>query len=535
VTSLLSVEASNQPTPRVGILPTYVPPDRREGLGRPARRERIEQRLWEMAPGLTVWLILATPLGVGFLITFTNFEYLWLLGLFAVLLDLYWLVKLVHTFRYVLRGIRLLEASQAEDWAARLIQLKITRGQPAPGEITHAFLIPTYTERYETLHATVSALAASDYPNDHKICAIITRETDLQGCRNVERLQEKFGSSFKAFWHINDPLLPGIVVGKSAAMAYGGPVLRRACDSLGLDPTKVIVTDLDSDYRVHPQYLAYATYQFCTTEDPLSSIWQPVPMFLNNLWKVPSAVRSMATLGTQWQLYLHQHPKRLVMFSAYSMSLQMLTEVGYWDDDVIPEDSRFFWKAFFKYGERLHVLPAYLPMYGDAPRAADYGTTLVSQYNQIKRWAWGVTDVPYVASRMTSHPEIPLRLRMERFRMLVFNHLSWATVPMLILISGTLPSLFNYDYALSNMGAILETTASIILMTTLLNILAVAVLDNRLQPRPSGWPWWRRRLVDLQTLSYPVVFMVLSVIPALEAQTRLLFGSHLEYRVTEKN
>ena len=124
MTSLVSVEASNQPTPRVGILPTYVPPDRREGLGRPARRERIEQRLWEMAPGLTVWLILATPLGVGFLITFTNFEYLWLLGLFAVLVDLYWLVKLVHTFRYVLRGIRLLEASQAVDWAARLIQLK---------------------------------------------------------------------------------------------------------------------------------------------------------------------------------------------------------------------------------------------------------------------------------------------------------------------------------------------------------------------------------------------------------------------------
>ncbi|HVC22352.1 MAG TPA: glycosyltransferase family 2 protein [Candidatus Dormibacteraeota bacterium] len=532
--SLSPVQIPSSGPPRVGILPSYVPPDRKDRAILPPRRERIEQRLWEMAPGLTVWTILVTPLLVGFVITFTNFEYLWLLGLFAVLLDTYWLVKLVHTFRFVLRGIRLLEAAQAVDWAERLRELSTAPGEPRAEEIIHAFLIPTYTERYETLHATVSALAAADYPVEQKICAIITRETDLQGCSNVERLQEKFGASFRAFWHIKDPLLPNIVVGKSAAMAYGGPVLRRACDSLGLDPTRVIVTDLDSDYRVHPQYLAYTTYQFCTAESPLTSIWQPVPMFLNNLWKVPSAVRSMATLGTQWQLYLHQHPKRLVMFSAYSMSLQMLTEVGYWDDDVIPEDSRFFWKAFFRYGARLHVLPAYLPMYGDAPRAADYGTTLASQYNQIKRWAWGVTDVPYVASRMTSHPEIPFRLRLERFRMLVFNHLSWATVPMLILISGTLPSLFNYDYALSNMGAILETTASIILTTTLLNIVAVAVLDNRLQPRPPSWPWWRRRLVDIQTLTYPVVFMVLSVIPALEAQTRLLFGSHLEYRVTEK-
>ncbi|MGB6772605.1 MAG: glycosyltransferase family 2 protein [Candidatus Dormiibacterota bacterium] len=534
MTSLAPVETANQLPPQVGILPTYVPQDTRDGVLRLDRRQRIQERLWEMAPGLTVWLILVTPFAIGFVITFTNFEYLWLLGVFAVGLDLYWLVKLVHTFRYVLRGIRLLEATQAVDWTQRLQTLESSPHRPDPAEVTHAFLIPTYTEHYETLHATVSALAAADYPSDRKICAIITRETDLQGCRNVERLQEKFGASFKAFWHIKDPLLPGIVVGKSAAMSYGGPVLRRACDSLDLDPTKVIVTDLDSDYRVHPQYLTYITYQFCGSEGRLTSIWQPVPMFLNNLWKVPSAVRSIATLTTQWQLYLHQHPKRLVMFSAYSMSLQMLTEVGYWDNDVIPEDSRFFWKAFFKYGENLHVLPAFLPMYGDAPRAADYGTTIVSQYNQIKRWAWGVTDIPYVASRMTSHAEIPLKTRVERFQMLVFNHLSWATVPMLILVAGTLPSLFNYDYALSNMGAILETAASIILTTTLLNIVAVAVLDNRLQPRPPEWRWWRRRLVDMQTLMYPVVFMILSVIPALEAQTRLLFGSHLEYRVTEK-
>ncbi|MGH7666353.1 MAG: glycosyltransferase family 2 protein [Candidatus Dormibacteria bacterium] len=534
MTTLSPADVSPQSVPRVGVLPTYVRPPEGLGRGRTSPKQRVLQRLWEMAPGLTVWLILATPLTIGFVITFTNFEYLWLLGLFAVLLDLYWLVKLVYTFRFVLRGIRLLEGAQAVDWAQRLREQEIMPGQPDPSEIVHAFLIPTYTERYETLHATVSALAAADYPNQNKICAIITRETDQIGCQNVARLQEKFGGSFRAFWHIKDPLLPGIVVGKSAAMSYGGPVLQRACAGLGLDPTKVIVTDLDSDYRVHPQYLAYTTSQFCSAEDRMTSIWQPVPMFLNNLWKVPSAVRSMATLGTQWQLYLHQHPKRLVMFSAYSLSLQMLSEVGYWDDDVIPEDSRFFWKAFFTYGARLHVRPAYLPMYGDAPRAADYGTTLVSQYNQIKRWAWGVTDIPYVASRMNSHKEIPLQLRLERFKMLVFNHLSWATVPMLILISGTLPSLFNYDYALSNTGAILETTASIILETTLLNILAVAVLDNRLQPRPVGWRWWRRRLVDLQTLAYPVVFMVLSVIPALEAQTRLLFGSHLEYRVTEK-
>ena len=157
-----------------------------------------------------------------------------------------------------------------------------------------------------------------NYPEHLRVCAIITRETDLGGIENVTRLREEFASSFRLFLHIKDPLLPGIVVGKSAAMAYGGPVLKAACDELGLDPSRTMVTDLDSDFRVHPQYFAYITLQFCTAEDRLVSIWQPVPVFLNNIWRVPTAVRVMATAATQWQMFLHQNPHRLVMFASYT-------------------------------------------------------------------------------------------------------------------------------------------------------------------------------------------------------------------------
>ena len=142
----------------------------------------------------------------------------------------------------------------------------------------------------------------------------------------MARLRDEFANSFRLFLHIKDPLLPGIVVGKSAAMAYGGPVLKAACDELGLDPSRTMVTDLDSDFRLHPQYFAYITLQFCAAEDRLVSIWQPVPVFLNNIWRVPTAVRVMATAATQWQMFLHQNPHRLVMFSSYSMSLDLLAE-----------------------------------------------------------------------------------------------------------------------------------------------------------------------------------------------------------------
>jgi len=89
-----------------------------------------------------------------------------------------------------------------------------------------------------------------------------------------------------------------------------------------------MVTDLDSDFRLHPQYFAYIAFQFCSAQDRLVSIWQPVPVFLNNIWRVPTAVRVMATAATQWQMFLHQHPRRLVMFSSYSMSLDLLASVA---------------------------------------------------------------------------------------------------------------------------------------------------------------------------------------------------------------
>jgi hypothetical protein len=303
---------------------------------------------------------------------------------------------------------------------------------------------------------------------------------------------------------------------------------------MGLDPAKTLVTDLDSDFRLHPQYFAYITHQFCSVADRQTSIWQPVPVFLNNLWRVPAAIRVMAVAATQWQMFLHQNVHRLVMFASYTASLQLFDEVGYWDDDVIPEDSRFFWKSFFHYGEKLNVRPAFLPVFGDAPRARDYSGTHMSQYNQIKRWAWGATDVPYVTPRMLEHSEIPVKLRRRRYLNLVFNHLTWTTIPILLFLGGSLPVTIDLDYSFSRPAVILGWASAAILTVSLLNTLALILVDHRVCPKPATWNWWRRRWSDAQLFLYPVVGLALSVLPALEAQTRLMFGAYLEYVITEK-
>src|SRR5437588_447583 len=231
--------------------------------------------------------------------------------------------------------------------------------------------------------------------------------------------------------------------------------------------------------------------------------------------------------------YHIKHP--LVAFSSYTCTLEFVHEVGYWDKDVIPEDSRFYWKAFFRFGERFQMKSVWLPIYGDSPIGRDYAASHASQYNQIKRWAWGITDVPYVLQRLPKHPEIPLRLRLVRFLNLFLNHLNWIFLPVFLLFGASIPIWVSTEFSITDLGEQLWIYSSLILSATTLTVVGLIWLEYKmLPPPPAEWNPVRRFLVFLQYFSYPVVGLVLSVLPALEAHTRLLLGKYLEYRVTEK-
>jgi hypothetical protein len=474
--------------------------------------------------------VLIFPLILAFVICINDPVDLWVIGLGAVLLDGYWFLRTAVTVYWVWRSLGELRCVQAEDWWTKCERLRPASGQPGPDDITHCILIPTDTERYEVLRATIEAVAALKYPGHLKVCAIITRETDTGALENVKRLREELGHHFRAFIHIKNPLLPGIVVGKSTALAYGGPVLRRHCDELGLDPARTLVTDLDPDFRLHPQYFAYITWNFLHVDGALTSIWQPVPVLLNNLWRVPAAVRVMATAATQWQMFVHQHPDRLVTSSSYTLSMKLLSEVGYWDSDVFPEDSRFFWKAFFHCGEELQVRPAFLPVSGDVPRARSEPSTRAGQH-QHANWGTGdATDVPYVCAQMLNHPEIPWWLRVRRFRSMMFNQLTWTTLPLLLPIVGSMPVLMSLNDRTSPTGTALGVLATVLLGMTLLNIIVLIVIDRAMCPKPPEWRRWRRLYADIQLLLYPVVSLRLAVIPDLVAKSRLMFAAYVGYQ-----
>jgi hypothetical protein len=500
----------------------------------PAWEQALRQfgaRSFEALPGAITWVMLFAPAWIP--IIFRTRGALFVAAVVLVF-DAYWVLRAVTVVTGVYGTLVRMRRDMATDWLAKC-RRDVTEGALDPLAYIHLSVIPTYTEPYHVLERTVQAIVDANYPDELKMIGVITRETDKPGWENVARLKEKFGSRVRGFYHIKDPLEPGIVIGKSAAMNWGGRWMVRVLTEEGYDLSKILITDLDSDYQVHRQYFAWISWHHVREALRDYTIWQPVPLFHNNIWEVPMAVRIMSASTSQWQMFLHSRPHRLVAFSSYTCSLDFVHKIGYWDKDVIPEDSRFYWKAFFTFGQKFSVKSVFLPIYGDSPNSRDYASTHTSQYNQIKRWAWGITDVPYVLARFFKHPEIPLLLRFRRFMNLFLNHLNWIFLPVLLMFGASVPLWASVDFSLTDIGQQMWAASNLLLGVALSSVVFFLYFEIRmLPPKPAAWPLWRKGFVYVQYLFYPIVGLVMSVLPALEAHTRLLFGRYLEYRVTEK-
>src|SRR5450756_3211064 len=144
----------------------------------------------------------------------------------VLVFDVYWLIRAVTVVTGVYSTIWRMRRDMAKDWLAACREDR-PEDVGDPLQYYHLCVIPTYTEPYHVLERTVQAIVDSNYPAELTMIGIITRETDKPGWENVARLKEKFGSQVKGFYHIKDPLEPGIVIGKSAAMNWGGRWMVR--------------------------------------------------------------------------------------------------------------------------------------------------------------------------------------------------------------------------------------------------------------------------------------------------------------------
>lgn len=532
------------------------------------RKRTRTERLWEIIPGLTFWLVFFGSIFLSF------YKPVWA-AVFIVCFDLYWLLKALNTSLHLISSYRWFRVYVKIDWLlltatlvdrAKLIeflQLSATGAKKNlekkfyTEEISrlnrlqdngvvhrpftdfyHLIVVPFVDESEDVLTSTISALVNSQYPHEQMMVVLASEErAGAEAQRIAQTMLAKFQDKFyKMFVSVHPDGLPGEIKGKSANASFAVSSMLPKLEELDIKVDEVLISNLDSDTIVHPQYFARVMYAFLTSEKPYRHSYQPIAVYNNNIWDSPAFIRVVSVSNSFWQFTESSRPDRLRTFASHTMTLRALIDVGFWKKDIINEDGYIFWQCYLHYNGDYEVVPLFIPVSLDTCLADTFWQTLKNQYKQKKRWAYNVEYYPHLIPALIKN-KAPWFDRYYKLFQYVEGNFNWATASVLITMLGWLPLFLGGAAFTETVIAYNLPHATRTIMTIATGFLIFSVYINLilLPPRPKKYGIGRSLMMYVQWILVPATSLIFGSLPAIEAQTRLMFGWYLEFFVTPKS
>lgn len=548
-------------------------------------RAHRAQRIMEIIPGLLTWMTFVGMIVLSFLVP------VWM-AVFIIAFDVYWIFRTIFIATYSISGYRKLKAGKEIDWwercqnishlakyrleieekidhtrenlkekgemkwkEVRILKQKkrrlekylaeVKKLEKISGEIwdwreiVHVVMLPTAGEAAEVIEPAIQAVADANFPNQQMIILLATeeREPEQQRLAKVNYLQNKFKGVFRDFLVTTHTVSEGEMKCKASNATFAAKKLMIYLDEHQVDYKKVIFSNFDCDTVAHPQYFAALTYEFITDPKRLQFAYQPLPMYHNNLWDTNAFVRVIVTSSSFWHIFQSTRPEGMVTFASHSESFDTLAKVGFWPVNIINEDSIIYWKGFSYFHGDYRVKPIHLTVSLDAVLADTYWQTIVNQYKQKRRWAYGIEHFPTIMRAIWHDKQISLFKKIKvAFEMLEGHH-SWATAPFILAILGWLPLIFGGDQfnqsVLAHNLPMMTRALMNLAMTGL--VISVSLSFFLMPPRPKKYSKWRNIYMVLQWILVPISAPFLGSMPAIDSQTRLMLGKYFgEFWVTPK-
>lgn len=530
----------------------------------PLGKRTVKYRFFEMLPAILSYSLIALPIILSLINPL-------LAAIFIIGYIIMFFVKAIGMAYRTIQGYNSLDRARKLDWQQRLTDLedpqaaldKYQANPPKrdfrgvqhlealqrivadptsffkPSESYNAVIIATYNESREVLTPTLEALFASNYDTSRLILILAYEERGPEATQQVAReLAERFGKQCYlavAVGHPNNP--SDEVIGKGGNITFAGHYLQQTLADHHIDPEHVLVTTLDADNRPHPQYLAYALYSYLIDPQREFRAYQPIALFLNNIWDVPAPMRVLATGNSFWTIINAMRPHMLRNFAAHSQGMASLIKTNFWSVRTIVEDGHQYWRSYFTFDGNYEVTPIYVPIYQDAVLAETYKKTIKAQFTQLRRWAYGASDVAYVAwLGFRKDAKVPRFGFWSRLLRLIDSHVSWATAPLIITFGAWAPLIINSEANRSIVAHELPQIASQLQFLAMLGLFITIYLTFKmLPPRPVRYKRRRNIFMLLQWLIMPLVSIGYGATAAFNSQTRLLLGKYLDkFDVTVK-
>ncbi len=493
-----------------------------------------------------------------------------LAAIYLLVLIITLLVKTIGIAAHTIAGHRRLMGAQTIDWRARLEQLEDPEASyggetsiplkeygeaihrqnlrrlaenperfPKPSSLYNAVIVATYNESYEVLQPTIQSLMDATYDNDHMVVALAYEARGGEATKNIaERLKKEYEHAFKAFHIVEHPAdMPNEVIGKGGNITYAGFFLKKWFADQGISYSNVIVTTLDSDNKPYKTYFDYVTYEYIVHENRKHYSYQPVSLFFNNIWDAPAPMRVIATGNSFWNIIVAMRPHILRNFASHSQPMDALVEMDFWSTRTIVEDGHQYWRSYFHFDGDYAVMPIYVPIYQDAVLSDTYIKTLKAQFVQLRRWAYGASDIPYVATKvLRRRRNVPFWAGFTRLVRLTDSHITWASLAVIVAFGGWVPLLINQEAARDITAHQLPVIIGNIQRVAMVGLFVTIFLSVKMLPsRPERYKRHHSAFMVLQWVLMPVTSIVYNSLAAFNAQTHLLLGKYLDkFDVTEK-
>jgi len=518
-----------------------------------------------------MWAVLLVPILLAFKAPVA-------LAYIVIAYNLFWLMKSTRMSYALLRGFSRMKQAEQVDWSAKLDDLEdlnatalrlkqklnTLKRNPAsrryrqalselreieallpqqqvllkPSQIYQVAMFALYNESIDVIRPSVEAVLTSDYDPKHVIVVIAYEARGGEVAQAViDELTREYQDKFHHFMTVKHPDgLPGEVKGKGGNITWAGRELLKYVEVEQIPLIDVIITTLDSDNRPGKHYFSYLTYQYCIDPNRRHKSYQPIPMYLNNIWDVPAPTRVVATSNSFFMVMEANRPHRLRNFSSHAQSLQTLVDTDFWSVKTIVEDGHQFWRTYFVYDGDHSVSPLYVPIYQDAVLSNSFWKTMKGQFYQMRRWAYGVSDFPFIVQNFVKNKKIkPSEKIIETWRHFE-GHFSWATAPLLLTVVAWLPLYLNHTFSNHVLAHELPVYVSWIETFATIGIFVMVWSSLRCLPkRPARYRRSKYIILLLQWFLAPVVAVIFGSFASINAQTRLLLGKRLDvFNVTEK-
>ncbi len=496
------------------------------------KRDRMLYRLFEIFPGA---LSLGTLIGV--------FVFSWLfpfwVAIFIICFCFYYLLRTVYFSSHQVVGYIKTRRQLKKDWMRELKKTPNTVGEKGKDwkKIYHMVFLPTYKEGKKIIEESINSILRAEYPKEKLIIILAVEdragEEFLQMAKEIEK---KYKDEFYKFLTIiHQGNVAGEIAGKGSNVAHAAKEAKKLLDKLNISVNNVIVSNFDIDTKVYRQYFSCLTWYYLNEKNPDRASYQPVPVYHNNIWKVPFFSRLVSTSNTFWQMIQQERTEKMTTYSSHAVPGKVFFEVGY-PSNVVCDDSRIFWRSYLYYNGDYRVVPIYYLISMDAVDSPNFFKTIKNQYLQQRRWAWGCAEIPYLFFGFLNNSKISFFKKVSHLFTIVEGYWSWATAALMLFILGWLPIMLGgQKFNFTVLSFDLPILSSRIMTISLVGMMASAILSTLISlPVSKGVSLFKKISIFLQWVFLPVILIVFGSFPALDAQIRLMTGKYLGFWVTEK-